>query len=272
MAFATVMVPLDLGSCSLDRLKLAGSLAERFDARLIGVAARQALPARYYGKGSYVTSAAIDVAYRRVADELVRVQSKFEEVTAQRNRAEFRSARSDPMAYLALQARAADLVVLNRYDEESNEDWCSSVEPGELILRLGRPVLVAPPHVDDLVARRIVVAWKDTREARRAVWDSLPFLKAADEVFVIAVGVDPELSGARDVVGHLAQHGVVATTISEPVSHAGIAPQILAIAKREDADLIVAGAYGHSRMREMMFGSVTRHLLQDAPICCLLSH
>lgn len=272
MTFATVMVPLDLGAYSLDRLKLAGSLAKRFDARLIGVAAREALPARYYGKGSYLTSDAVEVAYKRVADELTHVETIFQKVTVEQSRAECRSARSDPMAYLVLEARAADLVVVNRYDEENNDDWCSRVEPGELILQLGRPVLVAPPHVDDLAARRIVIAWKDTREARRAVWDGLPFLKAADEVFVVAVGMEPEASGAQDVVEHLAQHNIEATTVSEPISHAGVVAQILAIAKRKDADLIIAGAYGHSRMREMMFGSVTRHLLENAPICCLMSH
>ena len=272
MAFATIIVPLDLGSCSLDRLKLAGSLADRFSARLIGVAARHALPAKFYGKGSYINSDTIELAYRRVADELAQVEATFQQGTAQRHRPECRTAQNDPMAYLTQQARAADLVVVNRYDEESNDDWCSSVDPGELILRIGRPVLVAPPHVDHLTARRIVVAWKDTREARRAVWDGLPFLKAADEVFVITVGVEPELSGARDVVVHLAQHGVVAAMYSELVPYAGIASEILAIAKSKDADLVIAGAYGHSRMREMMFGSVTRRLLEDTPICCLMSH
>ncbi len=272
MAFATVMVPLDLGSCSMGRLKIGASVADRFGARLIGIAARPTLPAKFYGKGSYINTETIELAYRRVADDLAQVETKFRTLTSKLTRPECRTARIDPMAYLTQQSRAADVVVVNRYDEENNDDWCCSIEPGELILRIGRPVLVAPPHVDSLAARRIVVAWKDTREARRALWDGLPFLKAADEVSVVAVGAEPEQSGARDVVEHLAQHGVAATILSHPGSHAGVASDILAIAKRVDADLIIAGAYGHSRMREMMFGSVTRKLLQEAPICCLMSH
>ena len=272
MTFTSVMVPLDLGPCSTARLKLASTLAHRFGARLIGVAARQALPQHLYGRGAYISSQFVDQATARATDELSQVEARFHEVTAYSGDAEWRSAKADPMAFLVQQARSADLVVVSRYQNEGAEDWCSCIEHGELVLRLGRPVLIAPPSAETVDARRIVVAWKDTREARRAVSDGLPFLRMADEVLVVALGDEADWKGAGETQSYLSRHGVTATTILRSAPKQGVAAEVLAISQQGEADLIIAGAYGHTRMREVIFGSVTRNLLQRVPICCLLSH
>lgn len=272
MTFTSVMVPLDLGASSSARLRLAGTLAKRFGARLIGVAARQSLPHNLYGRGAYINSQFVDQATARATDELSQVEARFCEVMADAGEAEWRSAKADPSAFLVEQARSADLVVVSRYRSAGVEDWCSSIEPGELVLRLGRPVLIAPPSVETLAARRIVVAWKDTREARRAVSDGLPFLRMADEVLIVALGDEADWKGAGETQGYLSRHGVTATTILRSPSKLGVAAELLLIAQQEGADLIIAGAYGHARMREVIFGSVTRKLLEHVPVCCLLSH
>jgi nucleotide-binding universal stress UspA family protein len=162
------------------------------------------------------------------------------------------------------------------------ERWCAAchvvsartslVSPGDFLLTSGRPVLVAPPQVDTLSARCIVVGWKDTREARRAVRDSLPLLATADEVFVIAVGTETALESAQDVAAYLARHGIERTTTLKLEPAGSIAEEILNTAARVGADLVVSGAYGRSRLREWTFGGVTRELLGHAPVCCLLSH
>jgi nucleotide-binding universal stress UspA family protein len=145
-----------------------------------------------------------------------------------------------------------------------------SVDGGDLVMDAGRPVLFVPPSVNHLSAKRVVVAWKDTREARRAVWDSMPFLKRAAEVSVVAI--DSEDAGARDVAAYLGCHGVLATVLTRPETEIAAAVKIIHIAQQEGADLIVCGAYGHSRAREWAFGGVTRDLLDGSPLCCLMAH
>lgn len=132
------------------------------------------------------------------------------------------------------------------------------------------PVLFVPPHLDNLFAKRIVVGWKDSREARRAVWDGLPFLKRAEEVFVVSVDVDR--GSADDVARYLGCYGVEACALARPRPTIAVADEIVRIAEQEGADLIVCGAYGHSRTREWIFGGVTRDLLDHAPLCCLTTH
>jgi len=272
MALLSVLVPLDPGDVGMVRLRLAVSVARRFEAKLIGVAARQALPQHLYGRGAYIDSRFVDQALSRLDDELVQLAARFREYTSGLDGAEWRSAKTDPMTFLVQQARSADLVIVNRYREEDNEDWCSCIEPGELILRLGRPALIVPHSVEAVAARRIVVAWKDTREARRAVTDGLPFLKAAEEVLVVAFGDNADWAGARAVQAYLDQHGIASGTILRPAPTGSVASEILAVVQQEAADLIVAGAYGHTRFREVIFGSVTQTLLERTPVCCLMSH
>jgi nucleotide-binding universal stress UspA family protein len=115
------------------------------------------------------------------------------------------------------------------------------------------------------------VAWKDTREARRAVWDALPLLREAEEVLMIAVGDSAKEAGALDVQEHLDQHGVKAKVLH---AHRDIpvADELIRLAEEQGVDLIVSGAYGHSRTREWILGGVTRELLDHAPVCCLMAH
>ena len=133
-------------------------------------------------------------------------------------------------------------------------------------------MLVVPPHVTKLEASRVVVAWKNTREARRAVRDALPLLKRADEVFVTTVDEDDEGQGADDVVDLLERHGVKAATNHVLLPERPAVAELLDVVRGTDAGLIVAGAYGYSRFRERIFGGATRDLLRLTPVCCLMSH
>jgi nucleotide-binding universal stress UspA family protein len=121
--------------------------------------------------------------------------------------------------------------------------------------------------------RNVVIAWKETAEAQRAIADALPFMKEANSVTIVQIHeggagapslVDPE--------AFLVRHGIAAKTALLPRSEATVGDQIVAFAKKTGADLIVAGAYGHTRLREWVFGGVTRGLLLNSPIPCLFSH
>src|SRR5262249_42115779 len=127
-----------------------------------------------------------------------------------------------------------------------------------------------------LPLRRVVVAWKDTRECRRAVRDALPFLQQAKEGLLVEIREDDSQSQAKknlaDVSAYLVREQVVvaAAVLCRPPRP--VAAELLHVVKEEKADLIVAGGYGHSRLGEWIFGGVTRELLSASPVCCLLSH
>ncbi|MCX4194929.1 DEAD/DEAH box helicase [Methylobacterium organophilum] len=133
------------------------------------------------------------------------------------------------------------------------------------MLRKVPDVLIGTP------GRRIVVAWKDTPEARRAVSGALPFLRSAGQVFVVTTGQGARLEGAEEVAAHLKLHGAAVTThlLTTAVSDG---EEILRFAREQQADLIVMGAYGHSRLREWAFGGATRDILQANSLCCLMAH
>jgi nucleotide-binding universal stress UspA family protein len=185
---------------------------------------------------------------------------------------EWRSEIELPENYVVSQARAADLVIVGR---ESARDICRTLDAGAAVLRTGRPMLAVPPEVDMLKADRVVIGWMETREARRALQDALPLLHEAKSVSIVAVCDEDTKALSRrqidDVVQYLARHRIPASAITTSAK-GGIANELIRIAQAEGADLIVAGAYGHSRLGEWIFGGVTRDLLTSSPICCFLAN
>jgi len=126
-----------------------------------------------------------------------------------------------------------------------------------------------------IVVERAIVGWNDTRESRRAIVDALPFLEQAAHVTVAEIADGSELAEVRlrleDVVEWLKRHGVAARCIAAP-SSGDDASRLNAIVEEQGADLIVGAAYGHSRLREWVFGGVTKDLLLNADVCSLVSH
>ena len=187
---------------------------------------------------------------------------------------EWRGILDYPRNLIPREVRAADLLIIGQ--DGAFGDTYSDLNPGVAILRAGRPVLVVPNKVESLSARRIVIAWKDTREARRAIMDALPFLRAAAEVLVVEVcetGAESEAHDhIDDVTNYLVRHKVIVGANTCLRAQSSIAPELQRFAKDEGADLIVAGGYGHTRLGEWIFGGVTRSLLADSPVCCLFSN
>jgi nucleotide-binding universal stress UspA family protein len=149
------------------------------------------------------------------------------------------------------------------------------VDAGTLILSAGRPVLFAADSLAPLAAEKVLVAWKDTREARRAVADAMPFLRAAREVLVTTIAEGDQKAAresAADVVRFLLKHDVKARSDVLGIGHANGAEALLEIARETGADLVVAGGYGHSRVRERIFGGITRSLLDHGSLNRLLSN
>jgi len=157
-------------------------------------------------------------------------------------------------------------------------DAFSLASPKDLVMEAGRPLLVAPDNVNWLDLRSVLVAWKDTPEARRAVVGALPMLRKARNVTVVEVPEQDESRAAvtdrvSDVVAWLARHGVTATArVSEANQDETAVDQLERVAGDVAAGMIVAGAYGHSRFRELILGGVTQYLVSQTARCVLLSH
>jgi nucleotide-binding universal stress UspA family protein len=179
-----------------------------------------------------------------------------------------------PNEVLTREARSADLVVVGR--TKAAGSIYRALDPGGAILKLGRPTLVVPEGVSALRGEHVVIGWKDTREARRAVRDALPFLQRATRVTIVeACGPDDEKTAfgrLDDVARYLTYHRIEAGPKVMVQQKGSGASQLIRIAQDERADLLVTGAYGHSRLGEWIFGGMTRELLATSPICCLMSH
>ena len=275
MSYATLMVHMEPGRPNTGLLKVTAELAERFGAGVIGVAVRQPMQ-MLYGDG-YVSG---DV-YQQDRDEIVKELKAAE--------AEFRGALEGRVAfvewrsaqlyaylagYLADEARCADLVLTGLASGDFL-DASRNVNTGELIMLAGRPVLIVPAAASTLKLDRVLVGWKDTREARRAVADALPLLKLATQVKVVEIAREEDLAAAgqhvADVVAWLKRHRIEAEG-KALLSTGDDATALYASGQDQGADVVVAGAYGHSRLREWALGGVTRDLLLSANRCSFLSH
>ena len=267
--YASIMLPMDLDADATRRAKLATNLADRFGSRLIGVAAHPIAPPLYFEVPVSGVESALDLAKHHATRQIAAAETAFRKVVGSRNRVEWRQAHNFATAFVTEQARAADLIVAGRLPPGNGFD-AMSVNAGDLVMAAGRPVLFVPPGVEFLAAKHIVVGWKDTREARRAVADAMPLLKAAEDVSVVAFGGDRD--GARDVSAFLSCHGIEADARRKDAAEGAIAEGLIRAAEAEAADLIVCGAYGHSRTTEWVFGGVTHDLLAHARLCCLMAH
>jgi nucleotide-binding universal stress UspA family protein len=262
------MVHVDIEHDSERTVELAIGLADRFQAALIGVAGCALWPAFMAGNAGLTKSNQYD--FQKVMARLEQKGKTFRAQGRSLKQIEWRSALESPGELLLREARAADLLVIGRRHSGSEDD------PGVIVLRAGRPVLLVPDAVAALPLRRVVVAWKDTRECRRAVRDALPLLKQAKEVVLVEIGEHEsqaeEKKNLADVAAYLVRHRVIVAAEVWRRPRRPVAAELLHVVEEEKADLIVAGGYGHSRLGEWIFGGVTRELLTASPICCMLSH
>lgn len=275
MIYNTIMVQLDIDEPPAQRLDYAWSLARRFEADLIAFAAAEAPVVLPGGDGIAVSGGVLRAEIDAIEARLDALRREFESRMGDDTRLSWRGFVANPTEALSVQARAADLVVAGSPPLGPFIDHARRIDAGALALAAGRPVLFAAENLAPPAATNVLVAWKDTRESRRAVVDALPFLTSAREVLVAAVETEESggvaRAGVADVVRFLMKHGVKARgeTVREGGAEAG---EVLAtLAAAAGCDLVVAGAYGHSRLREWAFGGVTRTLLQKSELNRLLS-
>jgi nucleotide-binding universal stress UspA family protein len=274
MTIANVMAYVDVAQQAEGHVRVARSIAAKFGAVLTGVSALAVKPG-FVAEGVIIEETTAD-DLNEMKTNLAQKAKWFQEVVGfPKERIEWRWDLEYPAVFLANEARSADLVVVKNARQQRDDPY-RLLDPAEAVLRMGRPAILVPEHVHDLRADRIVVGWKDAREARLAVRDALPLLSKAAQVTIVEICASTEQEQARgrvrDVVRYLGRHGVKCEMdfrvhLAEPAAF-----PLMRMAKDLDADLIVSGAYGHSRLGEWFFGGVTRSLLDEASCCLMMSH
>ncbi len=273
MTIATVMVYVDPAQQAEGQVRIARDVAKRFDACLVGVSAFAVEPP-FVAEGVNIQETTAD-DLKRMKAALADKENWFLSIVGlPKERVEWRWDVEYPTVFLTNEARSADLVVMKRKQERV--DKFHLVDPAEAMLRMGRPTLLVPDHVSELIADHIVVGWKDTREARIAIRDALPLLTRASRVTIIEICTSNEQDLARrrirDVAKYLQGHGAKCQTEVRVYMPGPDAHQLVRLAKETGSDLIVTGGYGHSRLGEWIFGGMTRELFEEAPFCLMMSH
>jgi nucleotide-binding universal stress UspA family protein len=280
MSYATLMVHLELGHPNTGLLNLVGDLAGRLRCGVVGIAVCQ--PLRIIYNDGQFPGDIIEHDRQDIDDEIKVAEADFHDALESRVATlEWRSAVTyRPLSeHLAKEARCADLVITGVDRNVSVFDTSHHVDIGDLVMQAGRPCLIVPKGTakgtDRLALEHVIVGWKETSETRRAIRDTLPLLKVAGRVTVVEIADKDDLIAAharvQDVVGWLKRHGIDATPMVDP-KIGDDAVRLNAIMQEQGGDLLVAGAYGHSRLREWALGGVTRDLLLRAGYCSLVSH
>jgi nucleotide-binding universal stress UspA family protein len=273
MTYTTVMVGLSIDQPNEGRLEIAGQLAERFGAKVIGITAAEFSPPLYFTSGEQAQKL-LDHGRAAIKSRLGELESEFR--AAMQNRVtevEWRCAEDFPSRYIVQQARASDIIVVGEAGRGTIADPFVQVNPSDLVMQ--GPLLVVPDACSWLDLRSVLIAWKDTAEARRAVADALPLLHKASDITIVEIVEEQAdrtaaLSRVKDVAAWLSRHGVSASEqVPEECGEAGALLE--RIASEVGAGVVVAGAYGHSRLREWILGGVTRRLVNPSNRCSLLS-
>ncbi len=277
MAYKTILMHLNHDRRAKQLLDAGVQLARAFDAHLIGL---HVFPA-YRLNPPVPLPIGQDILGRIVAqieEEANRIKSQFDDATNLQNFvSEWRSVRcerTDPADVVMRHGYAVDLLIASQSDP--NWEMTSVLDfPERLAIESGRPVLVIPDgYVFSEPPKSIMVAWKDRREAARAAFDALPLLKLAEAVEVLTVEEGEVREGGPEdfeIAAALDRHGVEVSVTTIPESRTPAAEEILNRAA-QNSQLLVMGAYGHSRFREFAFGGVTRHVLKQMKVPVLFSH
>lgn len=276
MPFSTLLACLRIDRPNADLLAVVSDTAQRFGSSVIGLVAKQA-SAHVHNRGAGPFESQ-EHDLQMVTERASAAEEEFRATLSKVRNLEWRQQLTfGPVSeHVANEARSADLVVAPIDHHDHLFSPSGEAQLGDLLMRMGRPVLAVPAGASRLRLKKALVCWKDSRETRRAVADALPMLQASQQVEIVEIVADAqavEESRRRlaAVCDWLARNGVESRFLAE-VSGGAEALKLSEIANNLGADLIVAGAFGHSRLREWAFGGVTRDLLLHADRCVLASH
>lgn len=283
--FKTVLVPVSDGD-SAAPLDTAFGLAAVFGAHVVGLHVRtdptSAVPLVGEGMSGGMVEEMMSLAERQAAERAAKARATFDAACARHDVPQATAPTPGPTAQwedvtgreeeaVAWRGRLSDLVVMGRPAE--GLDTPSLLTLNAALMESGKPLLLAPPAAPATIARHVAVAWNGSAEAGRAVAFALPLMQRAEAVTILTLTEDTRTLSAPggELAAFLSWHGITAQVqVVHAGAHAGsvLLEQCAALG----ADLLVMGAYTHSRLRQLILGGVTRHILSHAQLPCLLCH
>jgi nucleotide-binding universal stress UspA family protein len=274
MALKHILLHLDSGDTCKARVDAALELARTHDAHITGLYVLPSIVFPIYAD-VYIPPDIIKTQEREARAAAEKAGAAFKQAVERTGCAgEWYCVEGFADQQLRLHARYTDLVVVGQAEDSSILSAYSDL-PDQLVLGTARPVLFIPKiGVRGAIGKRILVAWNGSREAVRAVHDALPLLQKAERVSVVAVN-PPSAEGdipTADICLHLARHDVKAEGSQIVAKDIDVGNLLLSHAGDQNIDLIVLGAYGHTRLRESVLGGVTKHLLDHMTVPVLMSH
>jgi nucleotide-binding universal stress UspA family protein len=275
MSYKTILVHLNESDRNAETLRVACGLARKFGAHLVAIySAERRLFAPAMDAGAAAVTALqveVEVQMRERATSILKEAERESGLAI-----EWRAATGSAINNVILHARHADLTVMTQEDPTEKSGMNSSV-PASVVVAAGRPVLVVP-YAGDFrsCGESVLIAWSGTRESARALADALPMLKLSKEVNVVSFNPRGdsgwgEIPGA-DIGLWLTRHGVKVNVRQQKSAEVDVGNQILSLAADLGANMIVMGAYGHSRTFQFVLGGVTRTLLDTMTVPVLMSH
>ena len=268
-----ILVSVDDSDGCKKRLAVAQNIATRFSSHVTGIHVNPLLPSMEFYAGTY-GALTIQSLQSQINEEREKVTELFYSAfSLGEGKVSFFS-EEKVMAYYNL-AKVNDLVVVGQPDPDLPNSYHRSMVE-DLVVRSSRPLLFVPYAGNhDTTGRSILGAWDNSREASRAIHDALPLLKAAEAVHVVSVNeaekLQTELPSAT-VSEHLARHDVNVIAHDVIKNKVPIAETLLSVSADYGSDMMVMGGYSHSRMREVIFGGVTRKIIDSMTIPVFMSH
>lgn len=287
MTMKSLLVPLEESDALRPMLETAWLTAKIFSSYIEGLYIRRALPSVVVADIGGYAAASPDLMESFEEEDRQRAQrvhAAFEDFLRDKGVTPGRAAagpdgitagwsQDNPPgdAALGMYGRIFDLSVVGRPTAGQSAPAMSTLET--VLFDSGRPILIAPPQIPKSLGRRAVISWNGSTETARAVALAMPLLAQAEQVVVLAVeGVMVPGPTASDVARHLTRNGIVAEAREAATSGRGGGETILAEATALEADLLIKGAYTHSRLRQMIFGGATSHILAAAELPVFMAH
>lgn len=279
MSFKNILVHVDDSLRASARTKIAHELAMTFNAHLVGIAVTGI--SRYVFEGSDFSISDPNIGvhlndlHKRAESAINRFQHDCDRLGA--SNYESNIANDEANGGLGLRARYCDLIVIGQTNPREPSPSVMSDFPEFMVVNAGRPTLLIPYDGDfSNIGKHVVVAWDGSREAARAISDAMPLLHRSScvQILIVNPGEEIEAHGEEpgaDIALYLARHGIK-VEVCVRFSKKNTGEAILQHAQELGASLLVMGAYGHSRFREMVMGGVTRSILENMNVPVLMSH
>jgi nucleotide-binding universal stress UspA family protein len=276
MSLKTILVHLANDAEHRSRLKVALNLARQHGAKVFAlfIATPIGMPPAIAGRGA--SAVFLAEATKHAREVAAKLEKEFHAACEEDGiENAWLLVEGDHVDLMAEHAHTADIIIAGQPVIEHLEDHFRLRLPEELVMQSGLPVLVVPRGYDaeKPLGKKIVVAWKGTRECVRAVRDSLSILGEADKVLVLTVGArEGDALSKLEVMEHLRRHGIDGEAHNLAEIPGSVGQAIIDFTESHGCDMIVLGAYGHARWRQILLGGVTHEVLQESNVPLLMSH